>query len=78
MDLFGVFLFLVEVCVGEKLLGLPGKNMKHVSQVMMFSVAAGDFSKHFFVVIKFVLLLVIIKASKMRKKDIGSGLASCS
>lgn len=72
-----VFLFLVQVCVEGKLLGLVGKNTKHVSQVILFFVAAVNFSKHFFVVIKF-LLLIIIKASKMRKKDIGSGLASCS
>lgn len=73
-----VFLFLVQVCVEGKLLGLVGKNTKHVSQVILFFVAAVNFSKHFFVVIKFLLLLIIIKASKMRKKDIGSGLASCS
>ena len=74
------FIFvLVQLCVEGKLLSLVGKNMTHVSQVIMFFVAAEDFSKHFFVVIKFLLLLIIIiKASKMRKKDIGSGLASCS
>lgn len=72
------FCFWYKFVLGRSCWVLLGKIWSMYLNKLCFLLRPTILRNIFCVVIKFVLLLIIIKASKMRKKDIGSGLASCS